>query len=447
MNLKRLKKNYKMHKFILSILIGTLGAFFAFVGGVVAQEPTSLDTQIFNDVQQAPQSAQSGEAGERQSAQGSSTDGKTAEEIQAEQEVNVNSYLSDSVENEPQTQQELIEQLEVFLQLQFGGKLFNESASVGDLKMVIQDRFITPKKEINFLVFEQHVDDSYDFSEVEYTWTVQKGFTELFSYTEAGKNTFFYTFPESGSYGVDVVARFPDGRELKSLMTFVVLDSLTIDYEPFDIGAGDEITVVTERDIPNSVYRWVVDETEVNTTEPRFTFREYKGQGATYEVKLYVRNQTTDKLTHSGEITLQVGDPEAWIYLTDVDRGVEIDFADAIRINQASNLMMQVEPRGFGDDTLEYLFRVNGEEIVSETGNLELAVDPETEYEVEVLVRNQDSSKFSVREFVINQVTEESVLQANAQEFWDEIRGRYLSLGVFLSILIIGIVWIRIANT
>lgn len=412
-----------------------------------SQETESFSGQILNDVDAiASQSAQSGVA-EQKSAQGSSTDGKTAEEIQAEQEVNVNNYLSETVENEPQTQQELIEQLDVFLQLQFGGQLFNESTSVGDLKMVIQDRFITPKKEINFLIFEQHVDDSYNFSEAEYTWTVQKGFTELFTYTEAGKNTFFYTFPEAGSYGVDVVARFPDGRELSSLMTFVVLDSLTIDYEPFDIGAGDEITIVTERDVPNSMYRWVVDDTEVNTTEPRFTFREYKGQGSTYEVKLYVRNQTTDKLTHSGEITLQVGEPEAWIYLTDIDRGVEIEYADAIRINQESNLLLQVEPRGFGDDSLEYLFRVNGEEVQSDSGEIELPVDPDNEYKVEVLVRNQDSSKFSVRQFVINQITQEDVLQANSQEFWEEIRGRYLSLGIFLSILVIGIIWIRIANT
>lgn len=436
-----------MRNIIRTIIIGSTSLLALTVGSVYAQEPTTFDSQIFNDVGNTSQSAQSGVAGQQQSAQGSSTDGKTAEEIQVEQEVNVNNYLSETVENEPQTQQELVEQLDVFLQLQFGGELFNESRSVGDLKMVIQDRFITPKKEINFLIFEQHVDESYDFSEAEYTWTVQKGFTELFTYTEKEKNTFFYTFPESGSYGVDAVVRFPDGRELKSLMTFVVLDNLTIDYEPFDIGAGDEITVVTERDIPNSVYRWVVDDTEVNTTEPRFTFREYKGQGETYEVKLYVRNQTTDSLTHSGEITLQVGEPEAWIYLTDVDRGVEIDFADAIRINQESNLLVQVEPRGFGDDALEYLFRVNGEEIQSDSGEVELAVDPDTEYEVEVLVRNQDSSKFSVRQFVINQVTQEDVLQANAQDFWDEIRGRYLSLGIFLSILIIGIIWIRIANT
>jgi hypothetical protein len=433
-----------MHTSIISLLIGVLGSLFVFAGITVAQDSRVSELQSTTNTQQ---SLQSNAPTDTQLPTDSFTDQMTTEDIQLEQEININSYLSDTVKNQPQTQQQLIEQIDVFLDIQFQGKLFNESKSVGDLKMVIQDRFITPKKEINFLVFEQHIDTSFDFDEAEYTWTVKKGFNEIFSYTEKNKNTFFYNFAEDGSYGVDVVARFPDGRELRSLMTFAVLKPVSIDYQPFDIGAGDEITISAEREIPNSMYRWVVDGEEVNSSDSKFTFREYKGQGAVYEVKLYIRNQNTNTLTHAGEIKIEVGKPEAWIYLTDLNNGVELEYADAVRINQESTIRIQVEPRGFGSDSLEYIFRVNGESKQSESATVDLQVRPDQEYQVEVLVRNSDGSKFSARKFVINQVTAQDQLQANAKKYWDEMQERYISLGIFFSILGLSLVWVRVANT
>lgn len=412
----------------------------------------TFSPQIQNDLEQSQSSSasQSNVTGQQSSQESSTeTEGEqlTAEEIQAEQEVNVNNYLSEAVGNEPQTQQELISQLDVFLDLQFRGALYSESNSIGDLKMIIQDRFIKPNEEINFLVFEQHIDESYDFEGAEFTWTVKKGFTELFTLTEADKNTFFYTFDEVGTYGVDVVVRFPDGRELSSLITFTVLEPLTIDYQPFDIGAGDQISLFTERSIPNSEYRWIVDDTEVNTNSSEFTFQEFKGQGTVYDVQLYVRNLSTSQLTHFGAVEVKVGVPEAWIYLTDIERGVEIDYAEAVRIGKEVNLSIQIEPRGFGDDPLEYRFRVNDQNLETDSNEVELFISPEEEYRIEVLVRNSDSSKFSVKSFVINQTDPQDALQANVNNFWAEVRGRYLSLGVFLSIVGISMVWIRIANT
>lgn len=372
---------------------------------------------------------------------GEQTEERTAADIAAEQDAAFGDFIVEQTELGPTSQEEANLLVDEYIFKNFRDVYYTETQSVGEIKLIIQDKYLFTNQDIDFSVVQYHIDRSFVFDGATYTWRVLRGDQEIFTLTDVDKTAFFYNFSEAGTYQVEVSV--DSGVSTKTgTFDIEVFDKVAIDYRPLNPAAGDVISLSTEYSGADSIVNWTVDGESVATDRPELTFREFKGVGESYQVEVVIRDRASGLTQYYGATTIEIQAPDIRFTLFDETLGLPLDYQESLRIEDLKDIVISGEADNFNQEArLQYTYRVNGSVVEHEGNALRLSVDPNTSYKIDLVIDDLNSDQIVTKGFVINESKQD--LAANLDQEADRMflmSDRYWGLLIFGIIAVLGIV-------
>lgn len=415
----------------------------------IQENQTNSQPNTESNQQQIPSTFQNQASQRSPQQQNSAEQSEQSEKFDLEAELGAGKDIEDFMidnPNEPETQQEINTLIDNYLKAQFGDVVYTESTSIGEIKMMIRQPVLHTNEMIQFIIIPQHIDESLDFEKADYTWNVRKGDEILKTVQDQGKLMFYFDFYEPGTYQVEAEVEFEDGTKKSSLMTFDVYDPLELSFTPETPGKGDPITVQADHNFSSDTrFQWTVDGKVVEEKKDEITFQEFKGYGREYNVEVKATGKD-GSLQSLGKKIISIKAPKIDLSVIDMKREEPINFISQTRIDEPTSVRIRPKMFHFPEDAhLNYYYRVNGE-IVHKDEVFTFEVDPQQQYEVDLVVVDELSEVSARQTFTINPEQRKDSDVALAAQMSDmekssyssdPIPGRYINLGLLGAILLL----------
>lgn len=362
-----------------------------------------------------------------------------AEDIGAitQNELNT-SYPTNLISQNPQTQEEANALIDTYIKQSFGDSYYTEKSSVGEIKLVVQDKYLLTKQQIDFATINYHIDKSFIFDGAQYSWKITRGDNTVFEIAN-NRSNFFYTFNEVGTYTIEVRVN-SNGVVKTGSITLDIFDKVSLDYRPLNPGKGDVITVSTELPVSQYSIEWKIDGQNVSSAGNTITFTENKGYGQNYTIEAIAKDKNSGFIKYYGVTTIQIQEPNIRVALVNNKDKTPIEFVDDVVINEPIQMLISSDVDNINQDAkLSYIYRIN--DIVQEgTGNsLMLDVDPNKSYKIDIVVQDTNGEANATKSFTINKDKAPIGLESNLVSATLD-RFPYLNSDRFRGIMVLGVI-------
>lgn len=356
--------------------------------------------------------------------------------------------LTSSINNDPKTQDEANALIDAYIKQSFADSYYTDKSSIGEIKLVIKNKYLYTKQKIDFATVNYHIDKNFRFDGAEYTWRVKKGDKVLIELKDINKSSFFYEFAESGNYQIEINVNSAGVIKTGSI-NLDIYNKLSLDYRPLNPGKGDSIKVSTDLPVAQYAIEWKIDGETVENNNNKITFTENKGYNKNYVIQALARDRLSGYIKYYGITTIDIKKPEIRVSLVNNKSNSPIDFSDEININEEMKLLISSDIINSSQNAkLAYTYRIN-DKIQEGSGNsLTLDIDPNKSYKIDIVAKDiNDKDPASVKSFVINKDKKTNPeLSANLSKGsrLDYFKNdRYLGLGL---LLIIGVMIMIMSN-
>jgi len=311
-------------------------------------------------------------------------------------------YPTELITQNPQTQQDANLLIDSYIKKNFDSVYYTERSSIGEIKMIIKNKYLFTRQNIDFTAIKYHIDKSFIFDGALYTWTVKKGDSIIGQISSNNKENFFYNFNESGIYQVEVTVN-SNGVIKTGSMTIDVFDKISLDYRPFNPGKGDTIVVVTELPVSQYNIEWKLDGRTVENSSNQLTFVESKGYNQSYNIEAIAKDRFTGFTKYYGVATIEIKEPSIRFSVVNSQDNIPIPYEDNITIDTAQSILISADLDNINQDArLSYVYRIN-DEIQSSNGNsLLMDIDPNQGYTIDVIVTDESTGDTITNRFTIN---------------------------------------------
>ncbi len=315
--------------------------------------------------------------------------------------------------NDPRTQDEANTLIDNYIKQSFADSYYTEKSSVGEIKLVVKNKYLFTKQQIDFATINYHIDKSFVFDGAQYNWKIRKGDTIVFEANGIDKTGFFYTFPNSGTYAIEVMVN-SNGVIKTGSISLDIFDKLSIDYRPLNPAKGDTISIATELPISQYAIEWKIDGNTVEQNNNKVTFTENKGYDQSYLIQAIARDRITGYTRYYGITTIAIKQPEIRVSLVNNKSNTPIDYIDDLKIDEAIQLLISSDVDNIGQNAkLSYTYRVN-DKVQDGSGNsLSLDIDPNQAYKIDIVVKDINGDANAIKSFTINK--DKIPLDANIQ--------------------------------
>lgn len=342
-----------------------------------------------------------------------------------------------SINNDPKTQDEANALIDTYIKQSFADSYYTDKSSIGEIKLVIKNKYLYTKQKIDFATVNYHIDKNFRFDGAEYTWRIKKGDKVLMELKDINKSAFFYDFTESGTYQIEVSVN-SSGVIKTGSINLDIYNKLSLDYRPLNPGKGDNITVSTDLPVAQYAIEWKIDGQTVEQNNNKITFTENKGYNKNYVIQALARDRLSGYIKYYGSNTIEIKEPEIRVSLVNNKSNAPIDFSDEININEEMKLLISSDVLYVSQNAkLSYTYRIN-DKVKEGTGNsITLDIDPNQSYKVDIVVTDTSGKDASaIKSFIINKdKTLNPALAANLSKGsrLDYFKNdRYLGLGLLL---------------
>ena len=344
-----------------------------------------------------------------------------------------------SINNDPKTQDEANALIDTYIKQSFADSYYTDKSSIGEIKLVIKNKYLYTKQKIDFSTVNYHIDKNFRFEGAEYTWRVKKGDKVLIELKDVNKSAFFYDFTESGTYQIEVSVN-SSGVIKTGSINLDIYNKLSLDYRPLNPGKGDNITVSTDLPVAQYAIEWKIDGQTVEQNNNKITFTENKGYNKNYVIQALARDRLSGYIKYYGSNTIEIKEPEIRVSLVNSKSNAPIDFSDEININEEMKLLISSDVLYSSQSSkLAYTYRIN-DKIQEGTGNsLVLDIDPNQYYKVDIVAVDKSKQNASaIKSFIINKDKKSNpdlganLAKASRLDYFKN--DRYLGLGL-LSIM------------
>jgi hypothetical protein len=333
--------------------------------------------------------------------------------------------------NDPKTQDEANILIDNYIKQSFADSYYTEKSSIGEIKLVVKNKYLFTKQQIDFATINYHIDKSFVFDGAQYNWRIKKGDKVVFEVNGIDKTGFFYTFPDSGTYQIEIAVN-SQGIIKTGSISLDIFDKISLDYRPLNPAKGDTISVATELPISQYVIEWKIDGNTVEQNNNKITFTENKGYDKNYIIQAIARDRITGYTRYYGINTIAIKQPAIRVSLVNNKNNTPIDYAEDLKIDEAIQLLISSDVDNIGQSAkLSYTYRVN-DEVQDGSGNsLSLDIDPNQSYKIDIVVKDINGDANATKSFTINK--DKIPLSANIQsasKFGFLRNDRYMGLAV-----------------
>ncbi len=333
--------------------------------------------------------------------------------------------------NDPKTQDEANILIDNYIKQSFADSYYIEKSSTGEIKLVVKNKYLFTKQQIDFATINYHIDKSFVFDGAQYNWRIKKGDKVVFEVSGIDKTVFFYTFPDSGTYQIEIAVN-SQGIIKTGSISLEIFDKISLDYRPLNPAKGDTISVATELPISQYVIEWKIDGNTVEQNNNKITFAENKGYDKNYIIQAIARDRVTGYTRYYGINTIAIKQPAIRVSLVNNKNNTPIDYADDLKIDEGIQLLISSDVDNIGQNAkLSYTYRVN-DEVQDGSGNsLSLDIDPNQAYKIDIVVKDINGDANATKSFIINK--DKIPLSANIQsasKFGFLHNDRYMGLAV-----------------
>ncbi len=333
--------------------------------------------------------------------------------------------------NDPKTQDEANTLIDNYIKQSFADSYYTEKSSTGEIKLVVKNKYLFTKQQINFATINYHIDKGFVFDGAQYNWRIKRGEKIVFEANGIDKTGFFYTFTESGTYQIEITVN-SQGIIKTGSISLDIFDKISLDYRPLNPAKGDTISVATELPISQYAIEWKIDGETVEQNNNKITFTENKGYDKSYLIQAIARDRITGYTRYYGINTIAIKQPAIRVSLVNNKNNTPIDYADDLKIDEAIQLLISSDVDNIGQNAkLSYTYRVN-DEVQDGSGNsLSLDIDPNQAYKIDIVVKDINGDANATKSFTINK--DRIPLDANIQsasKFGFLRNDRYMGLAV-----------------
>jgi hypothetical protein len=333
--------------------------------------------------------------------------------------------------NDPKTQDEANILIDNYIKQSFADSYYTEKSSTGEIKLVVKNKYLFTKQQIDFATINYHIDKSFVFDGAQYNWRIKKGDKVVFEVNGIDKTAFFYTFSDSGTYQIEIAVN-SQGIIKTGSISLDIFDKISLDYRPLNPAKGDTISVATELPISQYVIEWKIDGNTVEQNNNKITFTENKGYDKNYIIQAIARDRITGYTRYYGINTIAIKQPAIRVSLVNNKNNTPIDYAEDLKIDEAIQLLISSDVDNIGQNAkLSYTYRVN-DEVQDGSGNsLSLDIDPNQAYKIDIVVKDINGDANATKSFIINK--DKIPLSANIQsasKFGFLRNDRYMGLAV-----------------
>jgi hypothetical protein len=315
--------------------------------------------------------------------------------------------------NDPKTQDEANILIDNYIKQSFADSYYTEKSSTGEIKLVVKNKYLFTKQQIDFATINYHIDKSFVFDGAQYSWRIKRGEKIVFEVNGIDKTAFFYTFSDSGTYQIEIAVN-SQGIIKTGSISLDIFDKISLDYRPLNPAKGDTISVATELPISQYVIEWKIDGNTVEQNNNKITFAENKGYDKNYIIQAIARDRITGYTRYYGINTIAIKQPAIRVSLVNNKNNTPIDYADDLKIDEAIQLLISSDVDNIGQNAkLSYTYRVN-DEVQDGSGNsLSLDIDPNKAYKIDIVVKDINGDANATKSFTINK--DKIPLSANIQ--------------------------------
>jgi len=367
--------------------------------------------------------------------------------LSQEELLNRGQNIQEQLLKNPEDQKGLNEIIDAYVKQAYGELFYTKTSSKGEMKILLQNKRLYQGNTLNFALVQEHVNESLDFKNASYTWTVKRGNDVVKSSNGSDKPVFQSTPKNTGPYTVHVKVHFSNNTTKTGRFPIDVYERTNIDYRPLNPGKGDSINLRPARKIKGQRIIWKLDG-EVfakNTYTP--SFKEFKGHGSSYDVEVIFKDKNTDKITYYAETTINVQKPRVNLqgYNPQTDRSYTLK--DSLTLDSSQELAVQARARSFPKGkSLTYIFRVD--DNIKQKGaqsEFKMQINPRKKYALNVTVQAGENGEIAQQNVTINPGQSADVLSASVSEKvpnWPNFP--YRDFFVLVSIVGLGVVLTRI---
>ena len=333
--------------------------------------------------------------------------------------------------NDPKTQDEANTLIDNYIKQSFADSYYTEKSSTGEIKLVVKNKYLFTKQQINFATINYHIDKGFVFDGAQYNWRIKRGEKIVFEVNGIDKTGFFYTFSDSGTYQIEVAVN-ANGVIKTGSINLDIFDKISLDYRPLNPAKGDTISVATELPISQYAIEWKIDGETVEQNNNKITFTENKGYDKSYLIQAIARDRITGYTRYYGINTIDIKQPAIRVSLVNNKNNTPIDYTDDLKIDEAIQLLISSDVDNIGQNAkLSYTYRVN-DKVQDGSGNsLSLDIDPNQAYKIDIVVKDINGDANATKSFTINK--DRIPLDANIQsasKFGFLRNDRYMGLAV-----------------
>jgi hypothetical protein len=359
----------------------------------------SVDDQVMQQVQALEK--EKGITGSTSTTRTQVLESTTAEDEKAQGEAW--DYFQNNVLPYAKEQSQVNMLIDQYIDLKWKDQIYTDTKSVGDLKMIVRNKYIYPDEKVIFTLVKYLVNKSpLIFQDAKFSWTIKQGDTEIFRLKDSDKLLFYYDFEKIGNYSVEAVVKLKNGEEYRSNIDIEVVPRVNIVYTPTNPKANEKITFTSDLFVPGDSIEWYVDGTLVEKDKTKAAIQGLKGVGAKYVVE-YVCRRPDKRLRYYGKVDVYVDSPSVRLVIHNERDSKYIDFQDQITIPDKIDLLIKAETRFFSPtDDLEYFFRVNNQIIDADGAEARIKVEPDQSYRVLVYARSKKTGEQAYEDFSIN---------------------------------------------
>ncbi len=348
--------------------------------------------------------------------------------------------LISSINNDPKTQEEANRLIDSLINKSFADSYYTDKSSIGEIKLVIKNKYLFTKQKIDFSTVNYHIDKNFKFEGAEYIWKIKKGDKIVMELKDINKSSFFYNFTESGTYQIEVSVNSAGVVKTGSI-SIDIYNKLSLDYRPLNPGKGDIITTATELPVSQYAIEWKVDGETKETNNNKITFTENKGYKQNYFIEAIARDKLSGYTKYYGNTTINIQEPEIRISLVNNKNNAPIDFNEEININEPIQLLISSDVLNSSQDSkLAYTYRIN-DKLQDGSGNsVTLDIDPNQSYKIDIISRDtSEKDANAIKSFIINKDKISTPVDANLAKVsrLDYFKNdRYLGIGLLSIILV-----------
>jgi|688.fasta_scaffold09405_21 hypothetical protein len=348
--------------------------------------------------------------------------------------------LISSINNDPKTQEEANRLIDSLINKSFADSYYTDKSSIGEIKLVIKNKYLFTKQKIDFSTVNYHIDKNFKFEGAEYIWKIKKGDKIVMELKDINKSSFFYNFTESGTYQIEVSVSSAGVVKTGSI-SIDIYNKLSLDYRPLNPGKGDIITTATELPVSQYAIEWKVDGETKETNNNKITFTENKGYKQNYFIEAIARDKLSGYTKYYGNTTINIQEPEIRISLVNNKNNAPIDFNEEININEPIQLLISSDVLNSSQDSkLAYTYRIN-DKLQDGSGNsVTLDIDPNQSYKIDIISRDtSEKDANAIKSFIINKDKISTPVDANLAKVsrLDYFKNdRYLGIGLLSIILV-----------